>query len=359
MLAPISWLKDYVDINVSPETLAKKLVAIGFEVEEIIRQSEQAKKVVTAKLVSVEKHPSADRLRVAQADIGGRVIQVVTNVAVNGGEYVAVAPSGAVLAGGQVIKSGELRGVRSEGMLCGLEEVGVECDAVDGQTKGDILRFPEGTPLGINALKALGWDDVVLDVAVTANRPDCNSIYRLAKEVAVALGKDCREPHIAYGAPGSPVNEMVSVEVRDSDLCPRYMAGGVREVKIAYRKHFHAPILTQNQMFATSWDKMSAARRVKAPWAAVKRFGGIGCPRPSPRRENAAKRLTRAQTHNACACASGESLVAYEKKRGRKLGNLSFYFGTAWQASGGWMAEEGERRGGDGRGSEGRSGRIR
>ena len=67
MLAPISWLKDYVDINVSPETLAKKLVAIGFEVEEIIRQSEQAKKVVTAKLVSVEKHPSADRLRVAQA----------------------------------------------------------------------------------------------------------------------------------------------------------------------------------------------------------------------------------------------------------------------------------------------------
>ena len=227
MLAPISWLKDYVDINVSPETLAKKLVAIGFEVEEIIRQSEQAKKVVTAKLVSVEKHPSADRLRVAQADIGGRVIQVVTNVAVNGGEYVAVAPSGAVLAGGQVIKSGELRGVRSEGMLCGLEEVGVECDAVDGQTKGDILRFPEGTPLGINALKALGWDDVVLDVAVTANRPDCNSIYRLAKEVAVALGKDCREPHIAYGAPGAPVTEMVSVEVRDSDLFPRYMAGGV------------------------------------------------------------------------------------------------------------------------------------
>ena len=232
MLAPISWLKDYVDINVSPETLAKKLVAIGFEVEEIIRQSEQAKKVVTAKLVSVEKHPSADRLRVAQADIGGRVIQVVTNVPVEGGEYVAVAPSGAVLADGQVIKSGELRGVRSEGMLCGLEEVGVECDAVDGQTKGDILRFPEGTPLGINALKALGWDDVVLDVAVTANRPDCNSIYRLAKEVAVALGKDCREPHIAYGAPGAPVTEMVSVEVRDSDLCPRYMAGGVREVKI-------------------------------------------------------------------------------------------------------------------------------
>ena len=170
MLAPISWLKDYVDINVSPETLAKKLVAIGFEVEEIIRQSEQAKKVVTAKLVSVEKHPSADRLRVAQADIGGRVIQVVTNVPVLGGEYVAVAPSGAVLAGGQVIKSGELRGVRSEGMLCGLEEVGVECDAVDGQIKGDLLRFPEGTPLGIVVIVDTTKSDVWMEDASIAAR---------------------------------------------------------------------------------------------------------------------------------------------------------------------------------------------
>ena len=199
MLAPVSWLKDFVDINVSPETLAKKLVAIGFEVEDIHYQSRQAKKVVTGKILSVEKHPSADRLRVAQVDVGNGVIQVVTNVAVEGGEYVAVALDGAVLYGGATIKRGELRGVPSEGMLCGLEEVGVEADAVEGQTKGDILRFPEGTALGQNALVALGCDDVVLDVAVTANRPDCNSIYRLAKEVAVALGKDCREPHIAYG----------------------------------------------------------------------------------------------------------------------------------------------------------------
>lgn len=232
MLAPVSWLKDFVDINVSPETLAKKLVAIGFEVEDIHYQSRQAKKVVTGKILSVEKHPSADRLRVAQVDVGNGVIQVVTNVAVEGGEYVAVALDGAVLYGGATIKRGELRGVPSEGMLCGLEEVGVEADAVEGQTKGDILRFPEGTALGQNALVALGYDDVVLDVAVTANRPDCNSIYRLAKEVAVALGKDCREPEIDYEVSGDSVNDMVAVEVRDADLCPRYMAGGVRNVRI-------------------------------------------------------------------------------------------------------------------------------
>lgn len=205
MLAPISWLKDFVDINVSPETLAKKLVAIGFEVEEIFYQSKQAQKVVTGKILSVEKHPSADRLRVAQVDVGKSVIQVVTNVAVEGGENVAVALDGAVLAGGATIKRGELRGVLSEGMLCGLEEVGVEADAVEGQVKGDIIRFADGTALGQNALVALGYDDVVLDVAVTANRPDCNGIYRLAKEVAVALGKDCREPEIAYTTAGDSV----------------------------------------------------------------------------------------------------------------------------------------------------------
>ncbi|MEG2450831.1 MAG: phenylalanine--tRNA ligase subunit beta, partial [Clostridia bacterium] len=122
MLAPISWLKDYVEINVSPEVLAKKLVAIGFEVEEIIYQEKQATKVVTGKIMSVEKHPNADRLRVTQICVGEKTIQVVTNVPVLGGETIAVALDGAKLFDGHEIKSGELRGVMSQGMLCGLEE---------------------------------------------------------------------------------------------------------------------------------------------------------------------------------------------------------------------------------------------
>ena len=100
MLAPISWLKDYVDINVSPEVLAKKLVSIGFEVEEIIYQEKSATKVVVGKIVEVEKHPNADRLRVTQIDIGSGKIQVVTNVPVVGGETIAVALDGSVLADG-------------------------------------------------------------------------------------------------------------------------------------------------------------------------------------------------------------------------------------------------------------------
>ena len=232
MLAPVSWLKDYVDINVSPEKLAEKLVAIGFEVEGIEYQAKKATSVKTCKILSVEKHPNADKLRVAQVDIGGKTIQVVTNVAVEGGEYTAVALDGAVLADGKTIKRGELRGVLSEGMFCGPEEIGFTAADIDGQKEDDILRFAEGTELGIDAAVALGFDDVVLDVSVTANRPDCNSIYKLAKEVAVALGTECREPEIGYKATGASVNEVVSVTVKDKDLCPRYMAACVRDVKI-------------------------------------------------------------------------------------------------------------------------------
>ena len=234
MLVPISWLKDYVDINVKPEVLAKKLVAIGFEVEEIIYQENNATNVVVGKIVKVDKHPNADRLRVTQIDIGSATIQVVTNVPVVGGETVAVALDGAKLADGYVIKKGELRGVLSEGMLCGLEEVGVTEDDVQNQKLGDIIRFADGTVLGQNALKALGYDDVILDVSVTANRPDCNSVYKMAKEVAVALKTSCREPEIDYKVCdcGAKISDMVSVEVQNQELCPRYMAAGVKNIKI-------------------------------------------------------------------------------------------------------------------------------
>ena len=234
MLVPISWLKDYVDINVSIPTLAKKLVGIGFEVEDIIYQEKQATNVVVGKIVKVEKHPNADRLRVTQIDIGSKTIQVVTNVPVEGGETIAVALDGAHLADGHDIKKGELRGVVSEGMLCGLEEVGVTEDDVQNQKMGDIIRFAEGTTLGQNALKALGYDDIILDVSVTANRPDCNSIYKMAKEVAVALNTDCREPVIDYKvcSCGAKVTDMVSVDVQNQELCPRYMAAGVKNIKI-------------------------------------------------------------------------------------------------------------------------------
>lgn len=232
MLAPISWLKDYVDIEVTPEVLAKKLVSIGFEVDEIIYQEKQVSNVVTGKIIKVEQHPNADKLKVTQIDIGSKTIQVITNCPVTEGEIIGVALDGAKLMGGTEIKSGPLRGVLSEGMLCGLEEVGVTEDDVQDQKMGDYLKFKEGTVLGENVLKVLGFCDVILDVEVTANRPDCNSIYKLAKEVAVALKTSCREPEINYQTKGGNINDVVSVDVKNSSLCPRYMAAAVKNVKI-------------------------------------------------------------------------------------------------------------------------------
>lgn len=232
MLAPISWLKDYVDIDVTPEILAKKLVSIGFEVDEIIYQEKQVSNVVTGKIIKVEQHPNADKLKITQIDIGSKTIQVITNCPVTIGEIIGVALDGAKLMGGMEIKAGPLRGVLSEGMLCGLEEVGVTEDDVQNQKMGDYLKFPEGTAIGENVLKVLGFCDVILDVEVTANRPDCNSIYKLAKEVAVALKKSCREPEINYQTKGGNVNDVVKVDVRNNTLCPRYMAAAVKNVKI-------------------------------------------------------------------------------------------------------------------------------
>jgi len=233
MLAPISWLKDYVDIDVKPEVLAKKLVAIGFEVEDIIYQEKTVSNVVVAKILSFEKHPNADKLRVCQIDIGSKVLQVITNVStIENGDVIALALDGAVLSDGTKIVKGEIRGVVSEGMLCGLEEVGITEDDVVGQKMGDIIRFNKDTALGQNALKALGYDDVILDVAVTANRPDCNSIYKLAKEVAVALNVECRDPEVNYKTKGDDVKNYVSVDVKNQTLCPRYMAAAVKNIKI-------------------------------------------------------------------------------------------------------------------------------
>ncbi len=234
MLAPVSWLKDYVEINVSPEKLASKLVSIGFEVEEIIYQNKVVGGVVVGRIESFEKHPNADKLTVCQIDVGSKVIQVVTNVKIFGGETVAVALDGARLSGGFEIKRGELRGVLSEGMLCGLEELNITADDVEGQKSGDIIRFNESAELGANALDALGYNDVILDVGVTANRPDCNSIFKLAREVAVALKEECKEPEIDfYATADCKTSDIVGVTVENKTLCPRYMAAGVKNIKIA------------------------------------------------------------------------------------------------------------------------------
>ncbi|MDD4840004.1 MAG: phenylalanine--tRNA ligase subunit beta [Clostridia bacterium] len=233
MKAPISWLNEYVEIDVTAETLAKKLVGIGFEVEGIEYQNKTATKVVVCKINEIDKHPNADRLSVCKIDIGSKILQIVTNAKMTVGELVPVALDGAVLVTGQKINAGELRGVHSDGMFCGGEELGLTNDEYVGASNNDVLRLNGEYKLGANVFDEIGFNDVILDVSITANRPDCNSIFKLAKEVAVALKKNWNAPSFEYSTKGSSVYDLVKVEVKNQSLCPRYMAAGVKNIRIA------------------------------------------------------------------------------------------------------------------------------
>lgn len=233
MKAPISWLKDFVEIDIAPELLADKLVSIGFEVEEIIDQSKNATNVVVSKILEIEKHPNADKLSVCKVGLADREIQIVTNAKMTVGELVPVALDGAVLATGQPIKAGKLRGVHSDGMFCGGEELGLTDSEYEGASANDVLRLKGDLKVGENIFKAIGYDDVILDIDVTANRPDCNSIFGLAKEVAVATEKNWDFPNYKFKTCGGNVENDIKVDVQNQELCPRYMAGSVKNVKVS------------------------------------------------------------------------------------------------------------------------------
>jgi len=233
MKAPLSWLNDFVKIDISPEDLAQKLLQIGFEVEEIEYQNSRAQGVVVCKIISVDKHPNADRLSVCQVKAGEKTLQIVTNVKVAAGEYIPVALDGARLFDGKVIRAGELRGVKSDGMFCGGAELGVTAEEYSGASNDDVLRLKGEFETGENIFDAIGLNDVILDVSITANRPDCNAIYKLAKEIAVVLNVPCYAPALDYSEIQKRTYDMVSVEVLNQTLCPRYIAAGVSNAKIA------------------------------------------------------------------------------------------------------------------------------
>ncbi len=236
MKVSLSWLKDFVDIDVTVEELADKLVGAGFEVEEIIRAGADMKNVVLGKIVKLEKHPDADKLQICQIDVGkAACVQIVTGAQnVSEGDLVPVALDNSLLPTGQEIKKGKLRGVLSEGMLCSGEELKLtEEDYQGAGVYGILLMNKEEFPLGTDINVVLGNDDVVLDIGVTANRSDCNSVLGIAREVATILKKPLKMPDISFAVDKSAkVEDVIDVDVQSPDLCPRYMAAAVKDVKI-------------------------------------------------------------------------------------------------------------------------------
>ena len=198
MKAPLSWLKEFVDIDITVEELEKKLFSCGLEVEETIYYGKNIDKIVVARILKTEKHPNADKLTVCQIDAGKygnlQIITAATNIFE--GALVPVALDGATLFNGERIYNGQLRGLPSYGMFCSGEELGITDDFYPGASVYGILILNEDYPLGAEVKDVLGIEDVIFDINVTANRPDCQSILGLAREVAAVLNKPIKGPSL-------------------------------------------------------------------------------------------------------------------------------------------------------------------
>lgn len=246
MKVSLNWLRDFVDIDVTEDELCARLVSCGFEVEEVIRLADNCKRVVVGRIEGLEKHPDADKLQICRINVGDEVIQIVTganNIKV--GDLIPVALDNSYLPTGTKIKKGKLRGVESNGMLCSGEELKLTEADYKGAGEYGILILREDYPLGMDINEVFGNNDVVLDIGVTANRPDCNSVIGIAREVATLLKKPLKMPKMTYKVNSSDISEYVTVDVKATDLCPRYMASVVKNIKIG-----DSPKYIQNRLKA-------------------------------------------------------------------------------------------------------------
>ena len=234
MKTPLNWLKKYVDIDVPLDELCNKMVLCGFEVEEIEDLSKKMDNVVTGIILKTEKHPDADKLTICQVDVGKEEpVQIVTGATnIFEGAMVPVALHDSHLPNGTHIKKGKLRGVESEGMMCSGEELELKEADYPGAGVYGILILKEDCPAGTDMRDILGLNDIIIDFAVTANRPDCNSILGIAREVATVLGKKVKMPNTSYTTKGGDINNEISVTVKDYDLCPRYYGAVVKNIRM-------------------------------------------------------------------------------------------------------------------------------
>ncbi|HEY8349043.1 MAG TPA: phenylalanine--tRNA ligase subunit beta [Clostridia bacterium] len=233
MKLPLKWLKDYTDIDVSPREYAHALTMSGSKVEGLEVLGSEIDRVVVGKILTVEKHPDADRLQVCQVDVGSGTIQIVTgatNIKVN--DLVPVALDGSSLPGGIRIKKGKLRGVESAGMMCSIAELGLTKDDYPNAAEDGIFILEGDPDPGTDIKEYLGMNDTVVEFEITSNRPDCFSIIGLARESAATFGTSFRIPEVAVKELGEPIDGKVSVEIKAPDLCARYAARIVENVKI-------------------------------------------------------------------------------------------------------------------------------
>ncbi len=230
MNLPLSWLKDYMNTDgIDEATYAHKMTMSGSIVEGIENPAKEIKNVVTGKILEIAPHPDADKLVVCQVDLGeAEPVQIVTGAPnVFEGAILPIAKHKSTLPGGIKITKGKLRGVTSCGMMCSTDELGISDERATG-----VLILPEDTPVGADITEVLGLNESVAEFEITSNRPDCMSIIGLARETAATFGRDFKIPEVVVPECGGDVNELASVEIENSELCSRFVARAVKNVKI-------------------------------------------------------------------------------------------------------------------------------
>ncbi len=245
MNTALSWIKAYVpDLDVTDQEYTDAMTLSGTKVEGFARLDKNLEKIVVGQIKKIERHPDADKLIVCQVDIGGEMIQIVTGAPnVKEGDKVPVVLDGGKVAGGHdggplpedgiQIKKGKLRGVESCGMMCSIEELGSDRNMYPDAPESGIYILPEDTEIGADAVEVLGLHDTVFEYEITSNRVDCYSVIGVAREAAATFGKEFHPPVVTETGNGEDIHDYLEVSVENTDLCPRYCARMVKNIKLA------------------------------------------------------------------------------------------------------------------------------
>lgn len=249
-----SWLKEYVDIDIPTDELVKKLFGSGFEVEETVYLGAGIEKIVVGEVKSIEKYEGT-HLYICHVDCGsyGADNLILTGADnVFKGAKVPAAVVGAKLPNGMEIAPRKMKDMISYGMLCSGEELGISEDWQKGASVNGILILPDDAPVGEDIVKYLELDDYVFDISITANRPDCQSVLGIAREVAAFLRKPLKEPDYSYDVTEDTPAE-ISVEIIDKDLCPRYLGHYIKDVQ-----HFESPVWMKRRLSVCGFGAIDA-----------------------------------------------------------------------------------------------------
>lgn len=241
------WLNELVDIRLKPEELATVMTMAGIPVEEMEYLQKGVEGVRVGLIEAVETHPQADRLLVCRVKIGeGQYLTIVSGAPnLQAGQKVPVAVPGAVLPGNKKIEKTQFRGIDSEGMLCSAGELGLDADKLPPELKDGIYILPPDTPLEADIISLLNLDDIVLELELTPNRSDCLSMINVAREVASLTGGRLKLPIVEESTEGGAASGMIELDIQDPDLCRRYVARFIRDIKLG-----PSPLWLQNRLLA-------------------------------------------------------------------------------------------------------------